>query len=80
MILSFIIANILLIAILLISIGFIIGALTRMPVLFILPASSWMIWLKFLKNISDKSLMMYYLAAGLIFIITAIALAIKINR
>jgi hypothetical protein len=80
MILFLIIVNILILLLFFVGIGFIVGALKRMPVLFKLPDSSWMLWLKFLQKISDKCLMMYYLAVGLVFIIMAIALAIEINR
>ncbi len=80
MILFFIIVNILLLVIFFVGIGLIVGALKRMPVLFKLSDSSWMLWLKFLQKISDKCLMMYYLAVGLVFVITAITLAFVINK
>lgn len=80
MILSYIFVNILLLVIFLVGIGFIVGALKRMPILFKLPDSSWLLWAKFLQKISDKCLMIYYLAVGLVFIIMAITLAIEIYR
>lgn len=76
----FLIVNIFVLLIFFVGLGFIVGALKRMPVLFKLPDSSWLLWLKFLQKISDKCLMMYYLAVGLVFIIMAITLAIEINR
>ena len=80
MIIYYSFANLLFLAIFIVGIGFIVGAIRREPILFNLPNSDHMVWPKFLQSDSNKYLMVYYLALGVVFVITAAVLAIVVNR
>ncbi len=77
----YVIANIILFTIFILGALLIWGAIRHWPLLFKLPDSDWLNLFRFFqRNFGDKSLVLYYIALGIMFITGSIVGLISINK